>query len=244
MGSAVAKRLTNAGCTVYTDLDGRSEVTRHRAKEAGMLDASLDEIVVKEKPGSNLFTETVKRIAGLLAGSGIKFIDAGTIAGPPKDGYDPTFYASVAVDDRGVLDAFVALSKYGLKGAGVGDASALKMSYAGISKGMTGLYTTMILAAHASSPATAEALVKELSLSQAGVLDRLVKSVPAMLPKAYRWVGEMEEIGEFVGGGEGDIYRGLARIYERVEKSLGGDQVDVEVLRKFVEDAKKTWQKK
>ena len=81
--------------------------------------------------------------------------------------------------------------------------------------------------------------MKELRLSQAGVLDRLVKSVPAMLPKAYRWVGEMEEIGEFVGGEEGDVYRGLARVYERVEKSLGGDQADVEILRKFVEDAKK-----
>lgn len=83
----------------------------------------------------------------------------------------------------------------------------------------------------------------ELGLSQTGMLDRLVKSVPSMLPKAYRWVGEMEEIGEFVGGKEGDTYRGLARIYERVEKSLEGDQVDVEVLRKFVEDAKRTQQK-
>lgn len=99
------------------------------------------------------------------------------------------------------------------------------------------------LAAHASSPATAEALVKELSQSQPEVRDRLVNAVPAMLPKAYRWVGEMEEIGEFVGGKEGDIYRGLARIYERVEKSLDGDRADVEVLSKFVEDAKKTQKK-
>lgn len=102
---------------------------------------------------------------------------------------------------------------------------------------------TLALAAHASSPATAEALVKELSLSQAVVLDRLVETVPPMLPKAYRWVGEMEEIGKFVGGKEGDIYRGLARIYERVEKSLDGDQADVEVLKKFVEDAKRTQKK-
>lgn len=85
--------------------------------------------------------------------------------------------------------------------------------------------------------------MKELSLSQAGALDRLVKGVPMMLPKAYRWVGEMEEIGEFVGGKEGDIYRGLARLYERVEKSLKGDQADVEVLKQIVEDAKRTQKK-
>ena len=174
MGSAVAKRLTGAGCTVYTNLDGRSEATCQRAKEAGILDAPLDDIVVKaswilsilpprdavsfaekirdatanrgRRPSTEpvvfadcnaVGPETVKRIAGIMAGTGIKFIDAGIIGGPPRDGFDPTLYVSAAAEDRDVLDAFVALSKYGLKisplageGAGVGDASALKMSYA------------------------------------------------------------------------------------------------------------------
>jgi 3-hydroxyisobutyrate dehydrogenase-like beta-hydroxyacid dehydrogenase len=81
--------------------------------------------------------QTVKRIAGLFGGSEVKFVDAGIIGGPPSEGYDPTFYASADVKDVGVLDEFTGLSKYGLKitplkgeGAGVGDASALKMSYA------------------------------------------------------------------------------------------------------------------
>lgn len=174
MGSAVAKRLTRAGCTVYTDLNGRSKATRQRAKEAGMIDAPLDDIVVKvdwilsilpprdavslaEKVRDAVLNrerqtsieplvfadcnavspDTVKRIAVILAGAGIKCIDAGIIGLPPRDGFDPTFYASAAAEDRDALDAFVALSKYGLKvspltgeGAGVGDASALKMSYA------------------------------------------------------------------------------------------------------------------
>lgn len=60
-----------------------------------------------------------------------------------------------------------------------------------------------------------------------------------MLPKAYRWSGEMEEISEFVGGAEGQTYTGFARLYERIEKSVKDDQGDVEVLKKFVEDAKK-----
>ena len=63
-----------------------------------------------------------------------------------------------------------------------------------------------------------------------------------MLPKAYRWVGEMEEISSFVGGGEGLIHQGLARLYERVDGSLQSRQEggDIDVLNKFVEDAKKT----
>jgi hypothetical protein len=59
-----------------------------------------------------------------------------------------------------------------------------------------------------------------------------------MVPKAYRWVGEMEEIAEFVGGGEGDVYKGIARLYERIEKSAK-DGGDAEVLMKFVESAKR-----
>lgn len=75
------------------------------------------------------------------------------------------------------------------------------------------------------------------------MLDQLVDAVPAMMPRAYRWVGEMEEIGEFVGGEEADIYRGLAKTYGRVEKSLGGDRADIEVLNDFVEGAKRAQKK-
>lgn len=280
MGSAVAKRLTSFGCTVYTNLDGRSEATRKRAQDAGMIDLSINELVLKSdwilsilppkdalsfgeriqeaaaKHGSALSSprtfvdcnavnpETVKRIAALFSGTGIRFVDAGIIGGPPKGDRDPTFYASA--EDVKILDEFTALSKYGLKvsplkgdGAGIGDASALKMSYAGITKGTTGLYTAMVLAAHASSPATADALMRELQMSQPVLLDRLVETVPPMMPKAYRWIGEMEEIADFVGGSEGDVYRGAAKLYERIEKSLAGDQKDIATLTNFVEKAKK-----
>ena len=81
--------------------------------------------------------ETVKHISSLFSGTSIKFIDAGIIGGPPQGDYDPTFYASAAPADAGVLDNFVGLSDFGLKikalkgeGANIGDASALKMSYA------------------------------------------------------------------------------------------------------------------
>lgn len=80
---------------------------------------------------------TVKAIAANFAGLPIAFVDAGIIGGPPSDGYNPTFYASVDTADGAALDKFVRLEEYGLKvtalrgdGTGVGDASALKMSYA------------------------------------------------------------------------------------------------------------------
>ncbi|KAJ8497140.1 hypothetical protein ONZ51_g681 [Trametes cubensis] len=99
----------------------------------------------------------------------------------------------------------------------------------------------MILAAHASSPATAQALLNELADSQPVFLERIARSIPGMLPKAYRWVGEMEEISSFVrdglGDGEAHIHHGFAHLYDRIEKALPEGE-DIKVLKKFVEDAK------
>ncbi|KAI5121960.1 hypothetical protein M0805_002031 [Coniferiporia weirii] len=193
--------------------------------------------------------QTVKRIAGLFEDTSITFIDAGIIGGPPSDTYNPTIYASAEAKDESALDEFAAFSELGLKisllkgegVAGVGDASALKMSYAGMTKGITGIFSTMILAANAASPATASALLAELHESQPQLLQRITKSVPGMIPKAYRWVGEMEEIANFVGKGEGDVYKGLAQLYERVDGALerdGKKAGDVGTLLKFAGDAK------
>ncbi|KAI0940645.1 hypothetical protein AcW1_003787 [Taiwanofungus camphoratus] len=295
MGSAVARRLSTAGCTVLTNLDGRSAATRARAAAAGMRDVPLPELAARARwvlsilPPSEALAfatrfrdahaasasapastpqaegpralrtafadcnavnpETVRRIAALFAGSAVRLVDAGIIGGPPHAGYDPVFYASAAPGDADVLEGFTGLRQWGLnvsplrgEGAGVGDASALKMSYAGITKGITGLCTTMILAAHASSPATAQALLHELHASQPAILARLTRGIPDMLPKAYRWVGEMDEISAFVGGSEGQVHAGLAQLYERVAHALAEEQQgaggeDVKVLRRFVEDA-------
>ena len=70
------------------------------------------------------------------------------------------------------------------------------------------------------------------------LLERITRAVPEMIPKAYRWVGEMQEISGFVGGKEGEIYQGMSGIYERVERSLQGNGGDVLTLKQFVEKAK------
>jgi hypothetical protein len=47
------------------------------------------------------------------------------------------------------------------------------------------------------------------------MLKRMRSSVPGMYDKAYRWVGEMEEISDFLGGSppSRDIYAAIARLY-------------------------------
>lgn len=321
MGSAVARKLVDSGCTVLTNLEGRSEATCRRAYLAGMKDTSFIDIVDQASyvlsilPPSEAFAlaqaildaskearirqpiifadcnavnpATVKRIAALFSGSlHFRFVDACIIGGPPTNAYDPTFYASVDRKDEVFLQDFLSLSVYGLKITplrgdivGVGDASALKMSYAVRSHSsflneimveiaiITGHYerdhgvvydndtrfvsnllsgdagsTKVMTAAYASSPATAEALMRELCASQSAILERMTRTVPPMLPKAYRWVGEMSEIAGFVGDGEGGVFEGLSRLYQRIERSMGGEDEgqDVAVLKGFVEAAKKS----
>ncbi|KAG2036383.1 hypothetical protein BDR03DRAFT_959914 [Suillus americanus] len=63
-------------------------------------------------------------------------------------------------------------------------------------------------------------------------MNRLIKTVPEGILKAYRFVAEMEGLSEFVGGREPGVFKGFARVFERVARSLEGD---VETLRSGVE---------
>ena len=161
---------------------------------------------------------TVRRIADSLAPTRCGFIDAGIIGGPPRPGgkgAGPRFYASG--DDA---DELTRLRGFGLDIAvvegGIGAASALKMSYAGLTKGLIAVGAAMIGAA--SRAGLAPALREELARSHPQMLAILTARIPAMYSKAYRWVSEMEQIADFLGGDEtgGKIYIGVARLYEQL----------------------------
>ena len=120
--------------------------------------------------------KTVAGIEAAIAPTACPFVDAGIVGGPPKPGTaDPAFYASGAEAPR-----FAVLNDYGLDvrvlDGGVGAASAMKMSYAGITKGFTALGTVMMLAA--SRAGTAEALHRELAATQPQLLAWLTRQVP------------------------------------------------------------------
>src|SRR4029077_2813888 len=95
-------------------------------------------------------------------------------------------------------------------------ASALKMSYAGITKGLTALASTMMLAGE--SGGSAQALRAEFAESQPALLAWFDRQVPSMYSKAYRWVAEMDEISGFVGEDKPEhaMLEAAARLYERL----------------------------
>jgi 3-hydroxyisobutyrate dehydrogenase-like beta-hydroxyacid dehydrogenase len=138
--------------------------------------------------------QTARRVGGIVEAAGARFVDAGIIGPPPRPGTMSTrFYASGAAASE-----FAELRDYGLDVRVVserpGDASAVKMCYAALTKGTTAIMTELKIAALRLG--VSEALNAELALSQGAMLERMQRTVPAMVPKAHRWVGEMEEIAK------------------------------------------------
>ncbi|KAG0694161.1 hypothetical protein DFH29DRAFT_880897 [Suillus ampliporus] len=145
--------------------------------------------VVQESPG--VFVDcnpgAEKHIGRLVRGTSMKFID--TCRRPPRPELDPTSYAYSEGEE--VLEKLAALSQYGLRvsllkglGAGVGDGSALNLK----------LHESAT--AYRSLPSvTVNALMKELGMLQ---------PEPEGIPKANRFICEMEGFVQFVGGGEAD----------------------------------------
>lgn len=266
MGSAVARRLSDNGARVLTSLQGRSEATLKRAADAGMVGAEDDaiadaDIILSIVPPGEAVTlaerlaalivkhnkkpvvvdcnavnvDTVKRIAEIIGSAQTPFVDGGIIGFPPQPGgKSPAFYMSGDhAKDVAVLKEF-GLDMRIVEGP-VGAASALKMSYAGIVKGLAGIGSAMVVAA--TKAGAADALRHELALSQPAILARLEVALPDMIPKAYRWVAEMQEISGFLGPDHpaSQIYQGFARWFEHLAGDAKGEAVDASLLRAFAE---------
>jgi putative dehydrogenase len=179
--------------------------------------------------------ETVLRIDRVVRESGASFVDGGIIGPPPEPDSSKTriYLSGPKAGEASVL------GDYGLslpiQPGPVGAASAMKMSYAGITKGFTALGATMMLAA--TRAGTADALIAEMQVSQPALLKWLTNSMPRMHSKAYRWVAEMEEIAAFVGPGQtGDgFYQAAAALYDRIAVDFDGPRAETGALNAFCE---------
>ena len=171
--------------------------------------------------------QTAIRIGEIIAPTGADFVDGGIIGGPPRPGYSPTIYASGPTSRQTAV-----LRDWGIDWRVIdgpaGAASALKMSYAGITKGTTAIASAMLLGA--ARFGCSEALIAELTESQPEMLARFRQGIPRMYDKAYRWVAEMEEISDFLEQNppSHDIYAAIARLYgylasAEAEKEPGPD---------------------
>ena len=182
---------------------------------------------------------TVAKVAAAIAPTGSPFVDAGIIGSPPppKEGKGPRLYASGPSAPK-----FATLKDYGLDirvlEGPLSAASALKMSYAGITKGTQALGAVMMLAA--TRGGSADALFAELKGSQPQMLAYMQRALEIMPPKAYRWVAEMQEIADFVGEDPAghEMYSAVAHFYEGIAADFDGDQKQVSALMDFLSKGK------
>ena len=179
--------------------------------------------------------QTMSRIGEVVAASGAKFVAGGIIGPPPKPGSTNTKLYVSGPAAKGVA----VLNDYGLivrvLDGPLTAAAALKMSYAGITKGFTALAAAMMLAA--TRGGSADALKAELAESQLPLQTWLSRQVPSMYGKAYRWVAELDEIAGFVGEEfpEHAMFNASARLYERIAADLDGRKDEIEILDTFVQ---------
>ena len=178
---------------------------------------------------------TVTQIAATFAAEGLPFVDAAIIGSPPAPSVlSPRFYASGLSVDR-----FERLRAFGLDvrplSDAVGDASALKMAYSGINKGLQALGAAMFVGA--ARAGVSHALWLEMQNSQPDLLRQLTRALPKMYAKAYRWVGEMEEIAKFLQSQPGgpEIFTGTALLYQEIARDQISGANNIALITEFLE---------
>ena len=162
--------------------------------------------------------ETAKSVAITISKAGSKPIDVGIVGNPPKQNSTPPRFFASGVDAK-LMDTF---SNAGIVvkncGQEIGQASAVKMVYAGITKGVSALFANMLIAA--DKLGVADTAHEELMLSQDFLYRRMQNLTPSLPAVSERYIGEMEEIAKtcraigITAGfhdGAADLYRLMSR---------------------------------
>lgn len=245
MGSKVGAAARANGLRVLWASEGRSAPTRERAAAAGLEDAkSIDALIAasqvivsvcpphaaaelaREVAGHGfagtfvdanaIAPETAREIGRIVDREGATFVDGGIIGPPPRAAGSTRLYLSGARAEsiatlfaQGLLEAIVI-------DGGPGAASALKMAYAAYTKGTAALL--MAIRALAARSGVDEPLLHEWERSQPQLSTQSERAVRSNTPKAWRFIGEMEEMAATFerAGLPGGFARAAAEIYRRL----------------------------
>ena len=245
IGAAIGACLGGRGLRIVWASAGRSAATRSRASAAGMEDLGtleralgVADIVLSVCPphgalalarevaghgfrgiyidANAVSPATVRDIGRVVEGAEATFVDGGIIGPPPIRGVSSRIYLSGGpARDIAAVFAGSNLEAIPLDSA-AGAASALKVCYAAWTKGTTALLAAIrALATHEGVEA---ALLEEWKRSQRE-LPKRSEVVTAQARKAWRWIGEMEEIAaSFEAAGlPAGFHLAAADLYRRLE---------------------------
>jgi 3-hydroxyisobutyrate dehydrogenase-like beta-hydroxyacid dehydrogenase len=166
--------------------------------------------------GNAIAPDTAREAAGIVQATGATYVDGGIIGPPPdKPGTTRLYLSGQAADRIAALFAPGPLEAVVLAGD-LTAASAIKMAYAAWTKGSQALI--MNVRALAAAEGVDEALLTEWHRSQPDLPKRSENAARGTARKAWRWVGEMDEIAAtFAAAGLPDgFHRGAGEIYRRM----------------------------
>ena len=265
MGVTIGAAAATSGTRVIWVSQERSKATHDRADRAGLIDvknltaaveasdvilsvcppdAALDLArSVAEHGFRGLYVDanavsrtTAEEIGNLVTTAGASFVDGGIIGSPVRQPGTTRLYLSGARAPE-VAELFAA-SMLDARSIGPepGAASALKIVYAAWTKCSDAL--VLAIRALATSAGVDQALLEEWKISQPDLARKATRAAAVAAPKAWRYVGEMEEIAaafEAAGLTPGfhkaaaDIWQRLAPFKDRTDPPLALEAV-IEVL--------------
>lgn len=262
MGVEVARCLS-ASHEVAWCASERSPATRRRAEDAGLRElhdlgevASWAQAVISVCPPaaahrvarevaaagfSGLYVDanavspaTVQRIAAAVTEAGGDAVDGGIVGPPPRqEGTTRLYLSGERAAEVAAWFADGPLGTVVLPGD-VGDASALKASYAGWTKATAALLVAV--RAHARAAGVEDALLDEWDRSQPGLRDRSEGALAHLLATAWRYEGEMAEIASSMDdhGVPADFHDGAAAVYRRLARARAEPGDPAAVLDEFL----------
>ncbi len=244
MGSSIAAAVRQSGRTVCWVSQGRSGDSRERAERADLTDAgNLGELVgrcrlilsvcppefasdvaasVSEAGYEGIYVDAnaissgrSREMGATLEGAGINYVD-GSIVGGTDFSQGLSYLYLSGPHAPSVLEIFEGSDLHVVVlGGPVGSASALKMCYAGWTKGSMALIGGILSLAEKES--VRDALLEQWKVSQAELYKGAENKVRQSTAKAWRFAGEMEEIADtFQSATLPDgFHRAAAEIYRR-----------------------------
>jgi 3-hydroxyisobutyrate dehydrogenase-like beta-hydroxyacid dehydrogenase len=246
MGAAVGQCLTGRGHTVLWASEGRGRASARRAETAGLTDVGTAQAVAGRAgvilsvcpPHASmevaravsgfggLYVDanavspgTAREIAALIAAGGGRYVDGGIIGLPPVAQGGTRLYLS-GPHAPAVADLFTgtALDAQAIGGSPTA-ASAVKMAYAGWTKGSAALLLTVRALARAQG--VEDTLLAEWALSQPSLEARSQGSARSATAKGWRWVAEMEEIAASMAdaGLPGGFHQAAAEVFRRTPRA-------------------------
>ncbi len=249
MGAAIGACLLSRGLRVVWASAGRGAQTRSRASASGIEDLGpleralgVADAVISVCPphgalalarqvaaagfrgiyvdANAISPATARAVGNAVEAAGASFVDGGIIGPPPaQSGRSRIYLSGAKAGEIVALFAGTPMEAIALE-APAGAASALKACYAAWTKGATALLAAIrALAGHEGVEA---ALLAEWKLSQPE-LEKRSEAVTVQARKAWRWIGEMEEIAaSFEAAGlPGGFHLAAAEIYRGLEAFKG-----------------------